>query len=88
MCRPRQYQDFVFVKGEFVGTLSAQAMDSRADGALSRVSPQSAGRLTAEYERSAATDPLCCPSRTTHVVFEIAKDSAVVQPASASTSKR
>lgn len=34
MCRPRQYQDFVFVGGVFAGTLSPQPMDSRTDGAL------------------------------------------------------
>jgi hypothetical protein len=36
MCRPRQFQDFVFVRGAFAGTLSPRVMDSRADGALAR----------------------------------------------------
>jgi hypothetical protein len=85
MCRPRQYQEFVFVRGAFAGTLSPQAMDSRTDGALGRVYLQSEGRLTAEYARYAATDPLCCPSRTTNVVFDIAKDGPVVRPVSASS---
>jgi hypothetical protein len=88
MCRPRQYQDFVFVSGVFAGTLSPQAMDSRTDGALGRVSLQSATRLIAEYQRYAATDPLCCPSRTTSVVFDIATGAPVLRPASASTSKQ
>jgi hypothetical protein len=88
MCRPRQYQDFVFVRTVFAGTLSPQAMDSRTDGALGRVSLQSNSRLTAEYVRYAATDPLCCPSRTTNVVFDIAPDAPVLRPVSASTSKR
>src|SRR5262245_57838462 len=48
MCRPRQFQDFVFVRGVFAGTLSPQPMDSRADGAIARVSLQGANRLTAE----------------------------------------
>ena len=87
MCRPRQYQDFVFVRGVFAGTLSPQAMDSRADGALRRVSLQNNNRLTAEYERYAAADPLCCPSRTTSVVFDIASDTPVVWPVSTSTSQ-
>jgi LppP/LprE lipoprotein len=86
MCRPRQYQDFVFVRGVFAGTLSPQAMDSRTDGALGRVFLQSNNRLTAEYARYAATDPLCCPSRTTSVVFDIATDGPVLRPVSASTS--
>ena len=37
MCRPQQYQEFVFVRGVFAGTLSPQLMASRTDGALSRV---------------------------------------------------
>ena len=86
MCRPRQYQHFVFVRGGFVGTLSPQLMDSRTDGALSRVFIEGAGRITAEYLRYRANDALCCPSRTTSVVFEISKDPApVVRPVSAST---
>jgi hypothetical protein len=88
MCRPRQFQDFVFVRGTFAGTLSPQPMESRADGALKRVFLQSATRVTAEYARYAATDALCCPSRTTTVVFEIVTDGPVVRPLSVSTSKR
>jgi heat shock protein HslJ len=86
MCRPRQYQDFVFVRGTFAGTLSPQPMDSRTDGALAQVSFQGAKQLTADYARYATADALCCPSRTTTVTFEIATDNAVVQPVSASTS--
>jgi LppP/LprE lipoprotein len=88
MCRPRQYQDFVFVRGVFAGTLSPQGMDSRTDGALGRVSLQSNSRLTAQYDRYTATDPLCCPSMTTSVVFEIGDDASALRPVSASTSKR
>jgi hypothetical protein len=89
MCRPRQYQDFVFVRGAFAGTLSPRPMDSRSDGALRRVFVESDRRLMAEYDRYAATDPLCCPSRTTAVVFEIASDPPVLRPLSAaSTAKR
>src|SRR5262245_33385380 len=88
MCRPRQYQDFVFVRGVFAGTLSPQAMDSRTDGALGRVSLQSATRLTAEFARYTAADALCCPSRTTSVTFEVASEGPILRPISASTSKR
>ena len=86
MCRPRQYQDFVFARGAFVGTLSPHPMDSRTDGALGNVYLQSGTRLTAEFHRYAATDPLCCPSRMTSVVFDIASGGSEVRPASASTS--
>jgi heat shock protein HslJ len=85
MCRPRQYQGFVFVRGVFAGTLSPQAMDSRTDGALGRVSLNSAKSLTAEYVRYTAADALCCPSSTTSVLFEIVTDGPVVRPVSAST---
>jgi len=88
MCRPRQYQDFVFLRGVFAGTLSPQAMDSRADGALTRVFVQGKGRLTAEYERYAAADPLCCPTRTTTVVFDVAGDPPAARPVSTTTTKR
>jgi len=88
MCRPRQYQDFVFMRGAFVGTLSPQPMDSRTDGALERVSVQSAVRLIAEYARYTEKDALCCPSRTTSVVFDMISDGRVLQPLSTSTSKR
>jgi LppP/LprE lipoprotein len=86
MCRPRQYQGFVFVHGVFAGTLSPQAMDSRSDGALDQVHLQGDGRLTAQYRRYVPTDPLCCPSRTTNVVFDIAKGRPVLRALSASTS--
>ena len=88
MCRPLGYQDFVFVRGVFAGTLSPHPMDSRADGALDRVAVQDGSRLAAQYERYAATDALCCPSRTTSVVFEIATDPPTVRPVSASTVSR
>lgn len=87
MCRPRQYQQFVFVRGVFAGTLSPRAMDSRTDGALGRLFLQGESRLTAEYQRYAPTDPLCCPSRTTSVVFDIANDTPAVRPVSAFTSR-
>ncbi|HMF99300.1 MAG TPA: LppP/LprE family lipoprotein [Vicinamibacterales bacterium] len=87
MCRPLQFQDFVFVRGSFAGTLSPRPVDSRADGALGRVIIESDRRLVAEYARYSAADPLCCPSRTTAVAFDIAND-LIVRPASASTARR
>jgi hypothetical protein len=56
MCRPRQYQGFVFVRGAFAGTLSPRPMDGRTDGALSRVLLADK-RITAEYVRYTADDP-------------------------------
>jgi hypothetical protein len=86
MCRPRAYQDFVFLRGVFAGTLSPRTMDARADGALNRVTLQDRRRLVVEYWRYTAADPLCCPSKTTSVEFELGSDPAVVRPVSLSTS--
>src|SRR5215831_14767037 len=85
MCRPRQYQHFVFVHGVFAGTLAPQPMESRTDGALSRVMLQGKNRLTAEYVRYAPTDPLCCPSNISSVVFDVTGEKPVVTPVSAAT---
>lgn len=86
MCRPLQFQDFVFVRGAFAGTLSPRTMDSRTDAAIGRVLLQGDGRLVAEYSRYAASDPLCCPSASTSVSFEVSGDPPVVRATSASTS--
>lgn len=88
MCRPRQYQAFVFVRGVFVGTLSPDTMDSRTDGALGLVYLQNRNRLAAEYARYAAADPLCCPSRTTRVEFNLGSGVPVLRPVSTYTSTR
>jgi heat shock protein HslJ len=87
MCRPRAYQEFVFLHGAFAGTLSPRAMDARTDGALNRVTLQDNRRLVAEYARYTGADALCCPSKTASVVFEIGPgQAAVVRPMSSSTS--
>jgi hypothetical protein len=88
MCRPYQFQGFVFVRGVFAGTLSPQPMDSRSDGVLGRVSLANGSQLVAEYERYAAKDPLCCPSRTTSVTFEITGAAPTVRPVSTFTNAR
>lgn len=88
MCRPWQYQAFVFVNGVFAGTLSPHTMNSRTDGALGRVWIQDAGRITAQYHRYTDEDPLCCPSRTTSVEFDVTatNQGPVVNPSSTYTS--
>ncbi len=85
MCRPLRYQYFVFSAHTFAGTLSPDLMDSRTDGALNHVLIDNDERLTVRYARYAATDPLCCPSRMTTVVFEVARDPPVVRPLTAKT---
>ncbi len=74
MCRPLSFQAFVYSEGRYAGTLSPVAMDSRADGALSNVNLTSPTRITAEFVRYTESDPLCCPSRISTVVYDLRAD--------------
>jgi len=69
MCRPLGYQEFVFRDGQFAGTLAPAPMDARTDGASDTILLYEADRITVGYRRYADADPLCCPSRTSTVVF-------------------
>jgi hypothetical protein len=82
MCRPLQYQDFVFVHGKFAGTLSPHPMDSRSDGAVNFVKLVSSGHIHVQYSRYKDSDPLCCPSRLTTIKFTLQdeKSGAVIVP--------
>ena len=71
MCRPWDFQAFVFVKDVFAGTLSPRPMDSRTDGALSDVPRLSATAVEVVFFRYVGADPLCCPSRLTIVRYRI-----------------
>jgi len=71
MCRPWDYQAFVFVKRRFAGTLSPTLMDSRADGALSEVRLLSPTSIEVVFLRYVDADPLCCPSRLTTVRYRV-----------------
>jgi hypothetical protein len=82
MCRPLNFQVFVFVDGHFAGTLSPQPMTPRTDGMLSGV--QLYGQmLRATYQRYSEKDPLCCPSRTSEVMFKV--DGKLATPESVET---
>ena len=64
MCRPADFNVFVFVNGRLAGTLSPDAMVSRTDGSIGggvRLGPDDT--IAAEFSRFASDDPLCCPSR-------------------------
>ena len=82
MCRPLGYLSFVFVDGVFAGTISPQPMDSRTTGAATEVNLRFSDRVTAEYLRYAADDPLCCPSDTDSLEFtiETTPDGPVLNP--------
>jgi hypothetical protein len=71
MCRPVQYQQFVFVKGVFAGTISPNLMNSRSDGNLIQTSIQTPSRMRAEFSRYTAKDALCCASKTSEVIYRI-----------------
>jgi hypothetical protein len=81
MGRPWGYQVFVFVDGVFAGTLAPDLMDSRTDGALDRAS-LFGDRITGEFRRYAATDPLCCPSGQASVEYRVQRldDGPIVVP--------
>ncbi|MBV9355850.1 MAG: LppP/LprE family lipoprotein [Chloroflexi bacterium] len=76
MCRPMGYNAFVFVDGQFAGTISPTAMDSRTDGAGDVRYFASKDTLVAEFQRYGPDDPLCCPSNTTDVTYQISRTPA------------
>jgi hypothetical protein len=87
MCRPVGYQVFVFADRVFAGTLAPGVMTSRTDGAESRVHLFRADELSAEFLRYAESDPLCCASRLSRVIYRVERrgKTPVLVPVSAST---
>jgi hypothetical protein len=71
MCRPHDFQGFVFVDGKLAGTLSPQPMRSRSDGALTTLRLVSELALSVDFARYLEQDPLCCPSRLSNVSYKI-----------------
>jgi len=71
MCRPDPYQNFVFVRGKFAGTLSPGLMRARADGGVNKVEFAGPRRIMAYFSRCTGTNPLCCPSRVSDATYEI-----------------
>ena len=71
MCRPTEYNAFVFVSNRFAGTLSPVPMNSRTDGSLVDSDLISATNINATFNRYSSTDALCCPSRTSTVLYTI-----------------
>lgn len=88
MCRPTQYNVFVFVAGRFAGTLSPALMTSREDGSSGAVRLDPPG-ITVEFARYAPRDPLCCPSARAAVRFRIDRTAAgaVVVPIDVAAAK-
>ena len=85
MCRPVEFNVFVFVSGRLAGTLSPSLMDSRSDASIGgaiRLAEDDV--ISAEFARYAGTDPLCCPSGRVTVRYRIDRSakSPVVMPVS------
>ena len=71
MCRPTEYNAFVFVRDRFIGTLSPTPMTARSDGSLSTYFLQSTTELNAEFNRYSSDDALCCPSQKSFVTYSL-----------------
>ena len=84
MCRPTEFNAFVFVRDRFIGTLSPTPMTSRADESLSIYFLQSATELNAEFNRYSSDDALCCPSQKSYVTYSL---SPIVKASDVDTSR-
>ncbi|MDI1242925.1 MAG: YbaY family lipoprotein [bacterium] len=71
MCRPNEYNAFVFANDRFIGTLAPAPMGARSDGSLGQYHLQNSTEMTAEFSRYAESDPLCCPSQKSLVTYSL-----------------
>ena len=71
MCRPVNYNVFVFVGGRFAGTMSPTPMTSRVDSSSGAVRILDGDTLSVEFTRYTSKDPLCCPSSRVTVQYQI-----------------
>ncbi len=87
MCRPIEFNVFVFVAGRLAGTLSPLLMSSRTDGSIGAVRLAPDETISAEFARYLDRDALCCPSGRVSVRYRIERKGpqAVVIPASIQT---
>ena len=90
LCRPADYNVFVFVAGRFAGTLSPDLMTSRLDGSIGAVRLSEEGTIAAEFTRYVDPDPLCCPSGRVTVRYQLDRRSTppVVVPVAAQPTRR
>jgi hypothetical protein len=91
MCRPVDFNVFVFIGGRFAGTLSPGEMSSRTDGSIGggiRLAEDET--IAAEFARYAESDPLCCPSGRVTVRYRIDRKTVppVVVPVSVQPTRR
>lgn len=80
-CQPAAYNLFVFVGGEFAGTLSPTEMTTASDSSsgvvrMPRPSANTEFSITAEFARYQNADALCCPSARIAVRYRIERTAA------------
>ena len=87
-CQPATYNLFVFVGGQFAGTLAPEPMTTGRDGAAGavRLQPQI---VSAEFSRYANSDTPCCPSSRVTVRYQIERGNkgATVKPVDVRTTR-
>jgi hypothetical protein len=91
MCRPVDFNVFVFVGGQFAGTLSPADMASRTDGSIAGgIRLAHDDTIAAEFARYVETDPLCCASGRVTVRYRIDRKATppVVVPAGVKPTRR
>lgn len=71
MCRPLDYQIFVFSEGEFAGTLSPVLMDSRTDGSVFNVELYGDDTVSTHFNRYNPNDALCCASGESRLFYNL-----------------
>ena len=91
MCRPVDFNVFVFVGGRSAGTLSPADMASRTDGSIAGgIRLADDDTIAAEFARYVEADPLCCPSGRITVRYRINRTATppVVVPVGAQPTRR
>ena len=75
-CAPAAFQAFVFVAGQYAGTLSPALMAAGKDGVVGMVRVLPGQTLTAEFARYADGDSECCPSGRVRVTYRVERPAA------------
>ena len=91
MCRPVDFNVFVFVGGQLAGTLSPADMVSRTDASIAGgIRLADDDTIAAEFARYRETDPLCCPTGRVTVRYRIDRKATppVVVPVSVQPTRR
>nr|MBA2378990.1 YbaY family lipoprotein [Blastocatellia bacterium] len=86
MCRPNQYNGFVFINNRYAGMLAPTHSTARSDGSMGKINLYTPKDLNVEFLRYGPDDALCCPSQTSLVSYEFTTGAtAVVRAADVST---